>query len=208
MSRENEGGAAMTCSEFEILFCDYVDGLLRDPEKAALEHHLGSCVACTELAQDIRGAVAFIGRSEKIEPPAELLTRILHDIPSAKAKPERKSWLRKIFGGAADTILQPRLAMGMAMTVLSLSMLATLVGFRPRPLHPSDLDPVKIWSAMDDRAHRTWARAVKYYDNMRLVIEVQSRLKEWSEQDQEQKRLQQQRQQQEQKGTAPKERQK
>jgi anti-sigma factor RsiW len=200
----------VTCAEFEVLYCDYADGLLRDPEKAAVEEHLRSCPACAELAADISGALAFIGRAEKINPPPELLTRILHDIPSVKVKPERRSWIRKVFGGAMDTVLQPRFAMGMAMTVLSFSMLARFAGFNPRQLSPSDLNPVKIWAAMDDRAHRTWDRAVKYYDNMRLVIEVQSRLKEWSEQDQEQKRLQQQKQyqqkQQQQKEAAPKER--
>jgi len=203
----------VTCAEFEVLYCDYSDGLLRDPEKAALEEHLRSCPACAEMAQDISGAMAFLERVEKIEPPPALLTRILHDIPSVKAKPERRSWFRKVFGGVMDTVLQPRFAMGMAMTVLSFSMLARFAGFNPRQLHPSDLDPVKIWASLDDRAHRTWDRAVKYYDNMRLVIEVQSRLKEWSEQDQEQARLQQQKQiqqkqQQQQKEKAPKERQK
>ena len=139
-----------------------------------------------------------------MEPPAELLTRILHDMPSPKAKPERRSWFRRVLGGARDSILQPRFAMGMAMTMLSFAMLVKLTGITPRPIRPADLDPTKIWAAVDDRAHRTWDRAVKYYDNMRLVIEVQSRLKEWSEQDQEQRRLQQQKQQKE----APKERQK
>ena len=192
----------MTCAEFEVLYCDYVDGLLREPEKTALDQHLSTCAACAEMARDINGAVAFIDKAEAVEPPAELLTRILHDIPSAKVKPERRSWFRKFFGGAMDTVLQPRFAMGMAMTMLSFGMLVKFTGFQARPLRPADLDPVKIWSAIDDRAHRTWDRAVKYYDNMRLVIEIQSRLKEWSEQDQEQRRLQQQ------KETAPKERQK
>ena len=195
----------MTCAEFEILYCDYIDGLLRDPEKTELEQHLSTCAACAELAKEISGAVAFLERVEKVEPPAELLTRILHDIPSPKVKPERRSWFRRIFGGVTDTLLQPRFAMGMVMTMLSFAMLMKLTGITPRPIRPADLSPAKIWGVIDERAHRTWDRAVKYYDNMRLVIEVQSRLKEWSEQDQEQRRLQQQKQQRE---TAPKERQK
>jgi hypothetical protein len=28
--------------------------------------------------------------------------------------------------------------------------------------------------------HRSWDRAVKYYQNLRLVYEIQSRLQEWS----------------------------
>ena len=192
----------MTCAEFEILYCDYVDGLLRDPEKAGLEQHMETCAACAEMARDVSGAIGFIEKAGRIEPPAELLTRILHEIPSAKAKPERQSWFRKVFGGAMDTVLQPRFAMGMAMTMLSFAMLVKFTGIQAHPIRPADLDPVKIWATIDDRAHRTWDRAVKYYDNMRLVIEIQSRLKEWSEQDQEQRRLQQQ------KESAPKERQK
>jgi anti-sigma factor RsiW len=195
----------MTCAEFEVQYCDYLDGLLREPEKSALEEHLRTCAACAELAQDIRGAVAFMERVPEAEPPAELLTRILHEIPSVKARPDRRSWFRRVFGGVSDTVLQPRFAMGMAMTVLSFSMLARFTELRQ--LRPSDLDPVKVWAAIDDRAHRTWDRAVKYYDNMRLVIEVQSRLKELSEQDQEQRNLQQ-KQQQQRKDTAPKEQQK
>lgn len=182
----------MTCAEFEVIFCDYLDGLLREPEKGELERHLASCAGCAELAADIRGAVSFIERSAAVEPPPELLTRILHEIPSVKPRPERRSWMRRFFGGFVDTVLQPRFAMGMAMTVLSISMLFKFSGIQARQLTPADFDPVKIWAAVDDRAHRTWDRAVKYYDNLRLVIEIQSRLKEWSEQDQEQQRLQQQ----------------
>jgi hypothetical protein len=74
--------------------------------------------------------------------------------------------------------------MGMAMTVLSFSMIANFAHISPRQLRPSDLDPVKIWASIDDRTHRMWDRTVKYYDNLRLVIEIQSRLKEWTDQEQ------------------------
>jgi hypothetical protein len=204
MSAEREGRQAMTCAEFETQFCDYVDSLLREPEKTAIEEHLGSCAACAELAQEIRGAVAFIGLAEKVEPPAELVTRILHDIPTVRVKRERRTWFGRFFGGIKDAVLQPRFAMGMAMTMLSIPLLAYLMGINPRQMSLSDLNPAKIWTVVEDRAHRVWDRAVKYYDNMRLVIEIQSRLKQWSEQDQ----AQQQRLQQQKITTAPKERQK
>src|SRR5258708_22900357 len=100
----------MTCAEFKTLFCDYVDGLLREPEKTALEVHLGACSACAELAQEVRGAVAFIGRAEKVDPPAALVTRILHDIPTVRVKPERRSRVPKFFGGVKVAILHPRFA--------------------------------------------------------------------------------------------------
>jgi anti-sigma factor RsiW len=173
----------MTCAELEILLCDYVDGTLHGEEKSALESHLAGCSACTELAKDVAGATGFLERVATVDPPAELLTRILHEIPHGRQRAaDRPSWWRRLFGGWVEHVLQPRYAMGMAMTILSFSMLARFTGIEPRQLNPQDLDPVKIWQSVDDRTHRIWDRAVKYYDNLRLVIEVQSQLKEWTDQ--------------------------
>jgi predicted anti-sigma-YlaC factor YlaD len=177
----------MTCAEFDVLLCDYLDGTLRGEDKTSFELHRSSCVACAEYADEVAGAVAFVERVATVEPPAELMTRILHDAPHAGSRvgsSEKRSWAQRIFGGLFESVLQPRYAMGMAMTILSFSMVARFAGIEPRQLTPADLDPVKIWSTMDDHAHRTWDRAVKYYDNLRLVIEVQSRLKEFSDQEQ------------------------
>jgi len=173
----------MTCAELEILLCDYMDGALRVEERAALEAHLAGCTSCSELAKDVAGVTAFIEKVSPAEPPAELLTRILHELPIAQAA-VKKSWWRSLFGGWVHSILQPRYVMGMAMTVLSFSMIAKFAHIEPRQLRPSDLDPVKIWASIDDRTHRAWDRAVKYYENMRLVIEIQSRVKEWNDQEQ------------------------
>ncbi|MGI8745153.1 MAG: anti-sigma factor family protein [Bryobacteraceae bacterium] len=180
----------MTCAEVEIRLCDYVDGDLRGAQKSALEQHLAGCSGCTELAQDVQAAVGFIERAAIVEPPAELMTRILHQIPAGR---QASAWRRLVsgflgarLGGWFQSILQPRYVMGMAMTMLSFSMLAKFAGIQPRQLRPADLDPAKIWMSVDDRAHRVWDRAMKSYENLRWVIEIQSRLKEWSEQDQEQ----------------------
>jgi len=169
----------MTCADFEILLCDYLDGALDAERREDVERHMSACAACAELTADVRGALGLIEKAAVVEPPAELLTRILHDIPGNNAAGRRPWWRRRWL----EPILQPRYAMGMAMTVLSFSMLARFAGIEPRQLRPSDLDPVKIWLAVDDRAHRAWDKTVKYYENLKLVIEVQGRLKEWTEQD-------------------------
>jgi hypothetical protein len=174
----------MTCAELEILLCDYVDGTLRAEERTVLEGHLAGCSACAELAKDVTGVTAFIETVAPAEPPAELLTRILHELPIGRPSTEKRSWWRKWIGGWVHGMLQPRYVMGMAMTVLSFSMIAKFAHIEPRQLRPSDLDPVKIWAGIDDRTHRMWDRTMKYYDNLRLVIEIQSRLKEWTDQEQ------------------------
>jgi Putative zinc-finger len=180
----------MTCAELEILLCDYVDGTLHTQERTALEDHLSGCVACAQLAEDVTGVTAFFERVPQPEPPAELLTRILHHAPIGRAaaaerlpSDPRPSWVKRLFGGFFQSWLQPRYVMGMAMTILSFSMLARFAHIEPRQLRPSDLDPVKVWQGIDDHSHRVYDRAMKYYDNLRLVIEIQSRLREFTDQD-------------------------
>lgn len=180
----------MTCAEFEILLADYVDGTLHAAQKSALEAHYGECAACAELVRDVTAATGFIERASVLEPPAELVTRILFDLPQAKrAAPKEKvqGFGRRIMGWL-EPVLQPKFAMGMAMTILSFSMLAQFAGIQVRPLKAADLDPVRVWASIDSQAQRTWERAVKYYENLKLVYEVQTRLKEWSDQDDEERK--------------------
>ena len=175
----------MNCADLEILLCDYVDGTLYGEQKAAVEAHLAVCPGCAEIARDSAGAIQFMDRAALVEPPAELLTRIMFEIPTATRKRQdtiTKSWWSRIRAAWIEPVLQPRFAMGMAMTVLSFAMLGRFAGIEVRQLKPSDLNPVAVWMTLEDRALRTWERGVKYYDSLRLVYEIQTRLRDWGEQ--------------------------
>lgn len=175
----------MTCAEVEILLCDYVDGTLRGPQKIALEQHIATCGVCSELAQDVTGAVGFMDRTAVVEPPPELLTRILHEIPTMRPHWWRRGFLGRLTGGWLEPLLQPRYAMGMAMTLISFSMIAKFAHIDVRQLTPADLNPMTVYMTAEDRVQRSWSRAVKYYDNLKWVLEVQSRVHELAQQDQE-----------------------
>jgi len=173
----------MNCGEFEILLCDYVDGTLDAARKQALEAHQRECAACAEFVRDVTGAVAFMERVEVVVPPSELLTKIAFHIPESASRTVRKGGIGALLSGWLRPVLQPRFAMGVAMTILSFSMLARFAGIEPRQLKPADLSPSRVWAAADDRVHRSWQRALKYYESLRLVYEVQSRFKEWTEEE-------------------------
>lgn len=166
----------MNCADFEVLLCDYLDGTLQPAQREAVEAHRRECAACAEFARDVEGTLHFYESVAPVEPPQELLTRIAFNIPASEPP---KGW-RSFFKGWLQPVLQPKFALGMAMTILSFSMLGRLVGLDTRQLKPADLHPAKVWAAADDRLHRSWARAVKYYENLRLVYEVQSRIQEWT----------------------------
>ncbi len=170
----------MNCAELEILICDYVDGTLDAAGRAVVEDHLAACPACEALAADSAEAVRFMERVAVVDPPPQLITRILFDAPWRKGA--HVSGLRGWFDRTFSVLLQPRLVMGMAMSVLSLSLMFNTV----RQLKPSDLEPSKVVAGIEDRAARTWARTVKFYDNLKVVYQVQSLLHEWQQQDEEQ----------------------
>jgi hypothetical protein len=44
-----------------------------------------------------------------------------------------------------------------------------------------------VWATLDDGAHRAWARTVKYYENLKVVYQIQALLREWQQQEDEQK---------------------
>src|SRR5258708_34571593 len=117
----------MNCAELEELICDYVDGTLTAARKADVERHLQACPACAELAQDSAAAVAFMERAADVEPPPELITRILFDAPWTRKAPVKIRGPLSYLGKLIAPILQPRFAMGMAMTILSVSILSRFV---------------------------------------------------------------------------------
>jgi hypothetical protein len=167
----------LNCQNIDEQLCDYLDGALGVSERLGFEKHIGGCPACASLVADCRGSLNFLERVAVVEPPKELVTRILYNTPKETpilAVLAGKGLLRRWL----QPLLQPRLAMGMAMTILSFSMLGKFVS-PVRQLKPADLDPVKVWRSVDDSAHRTWDRFVKYYDNLRLVYEVQTVIEEW-----------------------------
>jgi hypothetical protein len=68
------------------------------------------------------------------------------------------------------------------MTMMSLTMLSRCAGDPRKPMTAADLDPVRLWTSLDDRTHRLWDRTVKSYESMRLVYEIKSQLSEWKQQ--------------------------
>ena len=155
----------ITCTEFEILLADYLDGTLGNEQKATVETHRNDCASCAELALDAAGAVEFMERAATVDPPPALVNRILFEVTNGKSRSVIKpSWMERLLGRRAGFLLQPRFAMGMAMAVLSLAMVG------------------RFWAAAESGVQRSWDRTVKGYESLQLVYEVQTQLDEWAKQ--------------------------
>jgi Putative zinc-finger len=167
----------MQCSDFEIRLCEYLDGTLDAASRREVEEHASGCEQCASLLADSRAVSQFLERVAAVEAPRELVTNILyqtHHAPSALRRGvgmvgEYAGWRKWL-----HTLLQPRYAMSMAMTILSVSMLYRLAGVQIRQLDTADLNPIRIWESVDDSGHRMWNRGIKFYENVRFVYEIAS----------------------------------
>jgi hypothetical protein len=73
-----------------------------------------------------------------------------------------------------QTMLQPRLAMTAAMAFFSIALTLNLTGVHLSSLRISDLKP----SSIKRTAYETKARVVRYSDNLRVVYELESRVRD------------------------------
>lgn len=175
----------VSCADIEVVLADYLDRTLPTGQHAAVEQHLQQCAGCREFAADIAGAMTLMERSAEVEAPPELVNKLLFEVTNGSSRAVVKpSWpvrvLGKLFGRWLEPVLQPRFAMGMAMTVLSLGMLLRLDSVRQ--MRPSQLSPVELWLTAEDKVNGWWDDAVKYYDSLRVVFEIEAMYREWADQ--------------------------
>ena len=170
------------CAEFEILLADYIDGTLATDQRAEFADHRERCVACAELAIDAQSAISLMDRAAEVEPPAELVTKILHATNAGWDLRKYRQGVRGWINRTLSPVLKPRFVMSAMLSLVSITMLSRCAGVPKSTLTAADLDPIRIWSSLDLRAHRVWDRAVKSYESMRLVYEIRSQINDWQQQ--------------------------
>jgi anti-sigma factor RsiW len=173
----------MNCAEFESVLADYLDGTLSGAARASVEEHISACGACREFMADVNGGLGLLRQSEPVAAPGELITRIAYLAPRGRSRDpfENPGLLNRFVNKWLRPALQPRLAMSMAMTILSFAMLERCTGVQVQRIRPADLSPVRVWSGVENKALRVRDQAVKYYENLRIVYEVESHLKDLQE---------------------------
>ena len=173
------------CDEIEVLLADYLDEVLDSAHRTAVKQHLDSCPACAQFAEDIAMAMGLVEKSAEVEAPPELVNKLLFEVTEGSSRAVvRPSWAvrvaGRVFGRWLEPILQPRFAMGMAMTVLSLGMLLRFEAVRQ--MSPDDLRPTQLWAATEDKVAGWWDGAVRSYENLRVVFEIEAMYQDWMEQ--------------------------
>jgi hypothetical protein len=163
----------MTHLEIENLASEYLEGQLDTVRRAELELHLAGCVACRELIDGVRAVYALCQEAEPLEPPPWLVPKILRATLG-----ERQPGLMERLTAWFRPVLQVRVVYGVAMAVFSLSMIANVAGINLRHVKAEDLNP-RNWVYQADRnGHLLLGRVEKYYYDLKVVYEIESRLRQ------------------------------
>jgi len=163
----------MTHLELEDLASDYLEGRLDAVRRAEAEAHLRDCGACRELLGDLRRAVALCQAAEELEPSPWLIPKIFRATVGER-KPTWGERVRAFFRPSP----QPRLAYAVAMAIFSLSVIINAAGVDLRNLTVADLHPRSWFYQANRTGHRLYARAEKFYYDLRVVYEIESRFRQ------------------------------
>jgi Putative zinc-finger len=158
------------CILTEERLSDYLEGALLPEEQAALSGHVANCVACAEMMEQVGGLVSGMHSLVPVEEPPQLIARILGATVGAR----QQSW-RGWFDWV-PLIWQPRFAMGIATVAASLAIVLHAAGVRPTELTAADLNPANLVRQLNRQAHLSYARGVKFVNDLRVVYEIESRL--------------------------------
>ena len=186
MTDQNQ--SAMSCSQFEALLSDALDGLLAGEAEQAFQSHARSCPACGPIFAEATEGLQWLLALEDVQPPTNLVHNILAATSAAetakepvKALPARPGWAARLFQSVRAMLasaMQPRFATSFSMAFFSLSLTLTLAGVKLKDLARIDWHPSALGKAVVMQYTQVESKLVRYYNNMRLVYEIESRVGE------------------------------
>jgi anti-sigma factor RsiW len=162
-----------TCEHIEEHLSDYVDRLLEPGERSGFDAHVAGCARCARLVESVGGLVGHMHRLEPVEVPPRLVANILDKTLGPRAK--KRGW--RAWLAALRPIWQPRFAYGAVSVAITLLVVSQALGIQWRKPTLADLSPVNMYRAADRRAHLIYARGSKFVTDLRVVYEIQSRLR-------------------------------
>jgi hypothetical protein len=94
------------------------------------------------------------------------------------AKPEIPEWQRTSLVALRHKIMEPRLALVAAMAFFSISLTLNLVGIHITKVRAADLQPQNLRRAVTRHYAEANAHVVRYYENLRIVYELEARVQQ------------------------------
>jgi len=176
----------MQCNEFDWLLADALDGILSGAVLDRFQAHARTCRSCGPLLAEAEAGRIWLKGLTEVEPPASMVANILASTTgvdtqrlwtSARAPQPRVSWWEQAQASYLEplwaVVRQPRFAMSFGMAFFALSVTLTALGIKPGDVAAVIEHPTTIRQTY----YHTQARVVRYFDNVRPVLELQAALR-------------------------------
>jgi Putative zinc-finger len=188
MAAENKDG--MQCTEFDALLSEALDQRLSGDKLESFQAHARGCPTCGPLLAEADAGLRWLHELVEVEPPVTLVDNILaattglstarlHGTARVQAQnsvfDRLQDWANKLVSPILGVAKQPRFAMSFGMAFFSLSITMSMAGVKLGDLRHADLRP----SAIKRSYYETSGKVVKYYENIRFVYEIESRVREF-----------------------------
>lgn len=176
----------MLCSEFDALLSQAIDGTLAGERLAVFEAHARECGVCGPLLEEAEAGKNWLKSLQEVEPPAELVDNILLATSGVVRSGQRENvsllerlrgWAETIFSPIVHVARQPRFAMSFGMAFFTLSVSMSLAGVKISDLRHLSLRP----SSIRHSYYEASGRVVRYYENIRFVYEIESRVRQFKQ---------------------------
>jgi anti-sigma factor RsiW len=137
----------MSCEKMETRILAYVDGRLKESERAEMDKHLGGCAACRVRVSEFHAVTSLLDELPVIEPSGAFDARV-HALIAAEPE-KRRGWM-------AWFAPSPRIAFAASMLLLATVWLGSIQ--RPAPIPPealpvvesSDYDVISSFAPLSD----------------------------------------------------------
>jgi hypothetical protein len=136
---------------------------------------------------EAQAGLQFLRTLEEVEPPAYLVHNILAatsgvesrrtvsaDGRTAPFAERAREWWDSFFSPVTSFVRQPRFVMSFGMIFFSFSLALSIAGVKPADVAKVDLRPAALRHAYNDAQ----IKVVKFYDNIRFVYEIESKVRE------------------------------
>jgi hypothetical protein len=181
------GSGSLSCEEWEMLLTEALDGLLPTGQRTDFDAHAAGCDVCGEMLKKSRQGqewLRFLGPEPEV--PAGMVERIVGKTSGAAVAGHPL-----VAGGGAiaatphvlrlpvrRVMWDSRMLMTAAMAFFSIALTLNLAGVRLTNLRLSDLTPASLEMNLTRQFYGAKGSLVRYYDNLRLVYEVESRMRD------------------------------
>ena len=164
---KTSGASELDASDFDPMASDSLARNAAKVHRAGPEVASSSSLAVRSATKGM--ADAFPVQSEVLQRPSGIPRSSGAAIPA---------WQRPSVIALRRNLMEPRLAMVAAMAFFSITLTLNLMGVRIGNLRVADLQPQNVRRSVARQYAEANARVVRYYENLRIVYEVESRVQQ------------------------------